>query len=61
MNLDETGIPMFMGDSVGNIQRLIASATSTEPGNKPPTQSATRSQLREIGRASCRERVFFDV
>ena len=46
MNLDETGIPMFMGDSVGNIQRLIASATSTEPGNKPPTQSATRSQLR---------------
>jgi hypothetical protein len=46
MNLDETGIPMFMGDRIGNVQKPVLGATSTEPGHKPPTQSATRHQLR---------------
>jgi len=46
MNMDETGIPLFMGNCAGNVHARVRSLKSTQPQQKERTQHATRHQLR---------------
>ena len=46
MNMDETGVPLFFGDDIGNVPVARRGKRSTQPLAKEPTQRATRHQLR---------------
>jgi hypothetical protein len=46
LNMDETGIPMFMGDQQGNVPARSKATASFQPRGREPTQHVTRQQLR---------------